>query len=373
MKLADLDAKKLLPLLDSLSAAIEEILLAGLTAASEATRKTLGVTFQEASRMRLLRLGANLRAANEEIGRFTRGEASFSKQRLSFFLSRSWLLSRGLAAAVRGADEQLFSRLMHTPTSRPLKHIRVVTMGVTKKHVKGSFCGFDFRLRTIGDADDLPAGQSLVWSCIFPLKPGVEIPPEGFLHLPQKQKFKPHLFLKGAVIEISNAAVALDDRGGGRLTFGEQTEVSEGDAFADWAPLFAWSPADAAKRLEQYQPGPFDLEIDLAEEVSLEGWEFTSPEWEPTSHKGQRLVSAGCQNTEFQLIYSETDEGRSVDAALQKLFERKRRPPLFGLMHYAACQLRVQPLTTLEKQMPRYLTISDKHVDRQALLAALKF
>lgn len=373
MKLADVDAKKLLPLLDSLSAAIEEILLAGLTAASEATRKTLGVTFQEASRMRLLRLGATLRVANEEIGRFTRNEAEFSKQRLSFFLGRAWLLSRGLSRAVRGADETLFERLMHVPASRPLGHARVVTMGVVKKHVKNAFCGFDFRLRTIEASDDLPAGQSLVWSCIFSLKPGVEIPPEGFLHLPQKQKFKPHVFLEGKVIEIAKAAVALDERGGGRLSLGEPSEVTVGDKFTAWEPLFRWHPESALEHVQGYRPGPFDLEIDLLEEVVLEDWSFASTEFDPASRLGQARVPVECQQAEFQLTYSESEEGSAVRSALEKLQKKKQRPPLFGLMHYAACQLVVQPLTVLDDEKPRYLTISEKDVDRKALLAALKF
>ena len=69
MTLAAKDRKALLPKLDRLVGAIEDLLLSGLTTASESTRKALGVTFQEASRMRLLRLGGTLRVANEELGR----------------------------------------------------------------------------------------------------------------------------------------------------------------------------------------------------------------------------------------------------------------------------------------------------------------
>ncbi|QDU55714.1 hypothetical protein [Aeoliella mucimassa] len=373
MKLADLDSKKVLPLLDSLTAAIEEILLAGLTAASQATHKTLGVSFQEASRMRLLRLGATLRVANEEIGRFTRNDAEFSKQRLSFFLGRAWLLSRGLATAVRNTDSALFERLMHTPVSQPLKQTRVITLGVTKKHVKDSFCGFDFRLRTLDDTPQLPRGQSLVWSCVFPLKPGNEIPPEGFLHLPQKQKFKPHLFLEGKIVEITSAMFALDDHGGGRLTMGEKTSVTAAKTYSDWPQHFAWDPSRAQQHLQQYRPGPFDLEIDLQEELMLDVWQFAEDSWQPATRKTQQLVPIVSHQTLFQLSYSDSPEGVSVKSALKKLHAKKDRPPLFGLMHYAACQLMVQPLTLLEGEKPRYLTISDKDVDRKALLAALKF
>lgn len=373
MKLADVDAKKLLPLLDSLSAAIEETLLAGLTAASDATRKTVGVTFQEASRMRLLRLGATLRVANEEIGRFTRNEAEFSKQRLSFFLGRAWLLSRGLARAVRGGDDALFARLMHVPASQPLGSVRVVTMGVVKKHVKNSFCGFDFRLRTIDDAGQLPAGTSLVWSCVFPLQPGAEIPPEGFLHLPQKQKFKPHVLLEGKVIHITDAVVALDERGGGRLSLGEASKVTLEGKFSDWPPLFEWNPQTALQHVDDHQPGPFDLEIDLQEEITLAEWEFVQEDEETTTRNAQELVPVMAHDTRFQFTYSEAEEGRAVKSSLEQMRKKKRKPPLFGLMHYAACQLMVQPLTALEGDKPRYLTISEKDIDRKALLAALKF
>ncbi|HEY7426317.1 MAG TPA: hypothetical protein VH682_18945, partial [Gemmataceae bacterium] len=97
MKLNPSDRRKLLPMLDKLAESVEELLLSGLTTASEATRQALGVSFQEASRLGLLRLGSTLRAANEELGRFTRDEAAFSRKRLSFFLNRAWLLSHGLS------------------------------------------------------------------------------------------------------------------------------------------------------------------------------------------------------------------------------------------------------------------------------------
>ena len=58
-------------------------------------------------------------------------------------------------------------------------------------------------------------GERLTWSVIFPIKPGVEIPAEGFLHLPQKQKFAPSLFLERQTILIRDAAVAEDESGGG--------------------------------------------------------------------------------------------------------------------------------------------------------------
>src|ERR1044072_1815370 len=101
MKLGAADQKKLLALLDELARAVEELFRTGLTTASQATRQTLPVSFQEASRLRLLRLGGTLRAANDELGRFTRNDPDFSRKRLCFFLNRAWLLSHGLARALR--------------------------------------------------------------------------------------------------------------------------------------------------------------------------------------------------------------------------------------------------------------------------------
>jgi hypothetical protein len=79
------------------------------------------------------------------------------------------------------------------------------------------------------------------------------------------------------------------------------------------------------------------------------------------------------RHAQMELEISDSSEGAALRAALQAIHKGKRRPPLFGLMHYAGCNLVVQPLTALEADGPRYLTISDKDIDRKALLAALKF
>ncbi len=370
MKLADVDPKKLLPLLESLAAAVEELLLTGLTTASEATRRTLYISFQEASRMRLLRLGSTLRVANEELGRFTGNDPEFSKRRLSFFLNRCWLLSQGLIRAVKQQDETAFAKLLHVPSQQSVKKLEVVTLGVAKKFVKNAFCGFDFRLRTLKATKELPAHASLVWSCIFPLKAGQNIPPEGFLHLPQKQKFNPHLLLQGKIVQIDSAMVARDDRGGGRLTLGEKSQVTKGNSFADWSSLLTWDVGPATERVRQYQPGPFDLEVELQEEVVLHDWEFL-PE-PPEQRGGQVVFRIVHRETVFDLIASTSDEGTALRAALKALVKKKVRPPLYGLLHYQMCRLVLQPLTAFGKE-PEHLMISDKHIDRKALLAALKF
>lgn len=371
MKLADVDQNKLLPMLDTLSGAIEQVLLSGLATASDATRRTLAVSFQEASRMRLLRLGSTLRVANEELGRFTRNEEEFSQKRLSFFLGRTWLLGRGLARAIREGDEAHFQQLLYVPPASAAPKLEVVTLGVAKKHVKDTFCGFDFRLRTIKNTQSIPAGMSVVWSCIFPLNPGVEVPPEGFLHLPQKQKFKPHIFLEGKSLKIEQAAIALDERGSGRLVLGEKSKVALGTKFTDWNHFEDWQPQPAIEAIANYQAGPFDLEIDLQEEVVLDDWSFMDNK--PQERDGYWAYDINYRDLSIELRASTSGEGDALRDELEQLAKAKKRPPLFGLMHYQMCRLVMQPLAVLEESGPRHLMISEKNVDKKALLAALKF
>ncbi len=141
------EKKQLLSLLEELGRAVEELILAGLTTASKSTVERIDLTFKEASRMRLLRLGSTLRIANEEISRFTTGSPLFSAKRLSFFLNRAWLLATGMRQAINDNDDAALDRLLATPPTEPVKRIAVVVMGVAKRVVPGAFASFDFRLR----------------------------------------------------------------------------------------------------------------------------------------------------------------------------------------------------------------------------------
>jgi hypothetical protein len=367
MKLADADRKKLLRLLEELARAVEDLLLSGLTTASEATRQALGVTFQEAARMRLLKLGSTLRVAGEELGRFTRNEPDFSAQRLSFFLNRAWLLSHGIARALRDGDDQAFDRLLWLPADEPVPRLEVVTLGVVKKVIRGAAVTFDFRLRLVKAAGARPAGFPLRWSCVFPIKPGTNVPAEGYLHLPQKQKFKAVEFLEPKVMVIEHAAVA-GDASGARISLGDKSKVTAGDDFKEWEQFLTWDPAAAATRIEGHTVGPLDLEIEMQEEVALTDWRLE----EPVERENGRLaypVLAG--NTHFEGVAPAGDEGTALKKALAELQKRKRRPPLFGLMHYERCRLALQPLTVFEKDGPKHLMISDEKLDRAELLRAL--
>lgn len=93
--------------------------------------------------MGLLRLGTTLRALNEEVARFTKNQAGFSRRRLSFFLNRSWVLTRALKNAIENNKADVFERLMLTPSASPVDLIDVVTIGVVKRSAT-SFVAFDF-------------------------------------------------------------------------------------------------------------------------------------------------------------------------------------------------------------------------------------
>ncbi|CAN5604396.1 hypothetical protein BH23PLA1_BH23PLA1_25100 [soil metagenome] len=366
------DRPKLRLTLDQLAEAVEDLLLGGLTTASEATRQTLHVAMQEAARFRLLRLGSSLRAAAEELGRFNRQDPSFSRRRLSFFLNRSWLLGRGIAHALQKGDASEFDRLTWTPSTQALPMVETVSLGAVKKVAAGSFVAFEFRLRATADADPIRAGQRLTWSTLFPVKPGVEIPPEGFLHLPQKQKFLPAIFLDKETLTIRDATVAIDDSGGGRIGLTEQSTVIAGPPFADWGRFLDWSPGPALERLGRQRPGPLDLETELQEEIVLRDYEIGPPE--DGDEPGQTLYPLKAGRLALQAVVGPAAEGKALRKNLEDLRKpRKARPPLFGLMHYERCRLVLQPLTTFGKDGPEYLTIAKEVVNKAALLKAMSF
>jgi hypothetical protein len=369
MKLDKGDRGKLQAMLAQLAGAVEELLLSGLTTASEATRQTLNVAFQEASRLRLLRLSSTLRVANEELGRYTRNEADFSRKRLNFFLNRAWLLTHGLARAMRDGDEAEVDRLLWVPPSEPVDRLEVVALGVVKK-VTPAFAAFEFRLRTLARAGRLAAGHRLMWSCVFPLRPGMDLPSEGFLLLPQKQKFTPKLFLEKRSVIIEKAAVALDEFGGGRISLGDQSTVAPGAAFEDWERFQTWDPAAALRRIEEHAPGPLDLDVEVQEEVVLRDWRCGD---RAERDDGAAVYPVTCGPITFDAIVSPGAEGAVLRKAMDGMRKKKRLAPLFGLLHYEKCRLLLQPLARFDEEGPAQLMLSDEKVDRAALLKMMKF
>lgn len=373
MKLSQVDQKKLSPLLDELTKAIEDLLLTGLTTASESTRQTLNVSFQEASRLGLLRLGGTLRVTCEELSRYTKNSADFSRQRFAFFLNRAWLISRGLSIALKESDDAEFERLSWTPSSVPIHQLEVVCLGVSKKVVPNAFCAFDFRLRVLdSDSAEIQAGHKLIWSAVFPVKAESSVPAEGYLQLPQKQKFKAIDLIQGKKIKITDAAVSTERMGSGRLTMLEKTTVYKGEAFDDWQRFLGnWEPLAALERMQSQPPGPLDLDIELQEEVILADWNVELPIEDGKDVRHTYPIRY--KNVIFRGVVPRGIDGDDLDESMQRLLTAKVPPPLFGLLHYERCRLTLQPLTIFGSAGPEFLNISKKNVDPAALLKILKF
>lgn len=369
IQLSSADTKTLLQLLEKLQRGVENLILAGLTAASDATRQTIDLAFREASRMRLLRLGSTLRVATEELGRFTRNEAEFSKQRLSFFLNRAWMLARGIGRAVQAGDQAGLARLAGAQGTTRVPRLEMVTLGVAKKFVPRTFCAFDFRLRPVGASAAELGHRPLIWSSVFPVKPDVEIPAEGYLHLPQKQKFKAVQLLEGKRIVLENVTLS-GDASPLRIQMGDDTKLTLGDPFGDWSSFGQWDPQAARRRLDRHEHHPLDLEVELQEEVLLDSWELGEPE--ARGRDGQLAYPLVYRGVVLEAVVSKGDEGDALRKSLEQLRTAKTRPPLFALMHYERCRLVCQPLALLESGGPKHLMLSTENIDRAKLLKALK-
>jgi hypothetical protein len=362
--------KQLLSLLDELSKAVEELLLAGLTAASKSTVERLDVSFKEASRMKLLRLGSTLRIANEEIVRFTSGSPQFSARRLTFFLSRAWLLASAMRRAIDAGDQTALDRLQVSPPAQPIEKLRLAVLGVGKRVVPGAFASFDFRLRALGAAGPLADREPLIWSCVFPLRKDLDLPTEAFLHLPQKQGFKPSLLLERKVVEVTKCAASPQSGSAARLVLGEASQLAAAEPFTDWGSLLHWDVSEAAARLEAHRPTPMDLEIELQEEVFLSDWR---PGKLRNTDEGYDLLPIESRSLPLEVRLDTGPSGVPVRGVLAKMAERKRRPPLYGIVHYESCRLFMQPLAALGKDGIEYLTVSPDKISQAELVKAMKF
>lgn len=363
--------KPLLPILDELLATIESVLLAGLTTSSKSTVERLDVSFKEVSRMRLLRLGATLRIVNEEVARFTGGSTQFSARRFSFFVGRTWWLATAMKRAIDAGDAAAFDRLMAAPAQVAADRVRVATLGVGKRVVAGAFAAFEFRLRAVAGSDEtIPPGEPMVWSCVFPMRQGLDLPAEAFLQLPQKQKFKPSLLLEKRVVEVTRCAVSRSPSAGARLVLTDASTVQAGDAYNDWASLWRWDVAGAARRLANHRTSPLDLEIELQEEVFLDPWDAGASPGDGESHD---VLAVSTESLPFRARIDHGPSGTPLRANLARLAKLKRRPPLFGVAHYESCGIVLQPLSVLRPDGPEYLTVSPDKISQAELVKAMKF
>ncbi len=364
-------ARAVLPGLKACTAAMEELVESGLTTASEGTLNTFAVTFQQAAKLKLLRLSSTLRNAHQELERFIRDDAVFSQSRLIFFLHRSWLLCRGLSDAIETKKQDQFDSLMRIPDSRPLAKTRVICLGVVKKVVPDQFCAFEFRLR------DVDSHRRSVWSTVFPIKKGVKVPAEGYLHLPQKQKFEASVFLQSKIVELTelHASEAID--GSDRLQLSPGSTAQTAEAFTQWGSFLQWNPANFLARIQSHPISPFDVDIELNDEAIFCDYRIGDPTENADAsrcvwplHVGEAVIDVSVSSS------AEGDAARAAIEALKSSIEQGAAPkPLFGLLYYSVGRLVFQPLSFFDKATERmnYLALSNDAIDKRVLLQALQF
>ncbi len=417
-RLAGADRERMQGLLDELGDEVERLLLGGMTTANDATREKLSMTLREVSRRRLLRLGATVSNVSREIERHLRHDSQFSARRLSFFIGRTWLLCRAMSRALREGDDVTFDRLAMDRQSERVEAVRVVTLGVAKKVVPGSFCAFDFRMRRL-DGDS--PGEPVAFTEMFPLKKGQQIPAESFLVIERGKKYRPSMLLEGKVVTFRDVDL-LRSSSGLRISRGRPDEagaVELGEVYEDWASLPAWDPSGARERVAAYEVDPVQMPNDLHEEVVLDGWTLAAPrkddsgaprrihpvKWSglvldgvvSNGAEGEALrknlermrkgslpagLGPGAAPTKKDAASSRTKKTRAKKTRAKKakagddVAAPARRAPvsegrLFGLLHYETCRFVLQPLALLTERGPIHLTTSPEGIDRKALLKNL--
>jgi len=364
-----IDASALVPVLEELAELVEGLVASGMTTASAATRQKLDAAFKEASRLKLLRLAASLRYVGDECGRFLADSGQFSARRLAFFLNRTWLIGRGLLDAIARDDRAALARLLWQPPSAPVAKVTLAVLGVHKRALLDGSAAFEFRTRVLADAPGVPRGTRLVWSCVFGAKKGV--PAEAFLHLPQAQKFMPKILLEPTEIYVTDAAVSLDEHGGGRLLLGPKSTVKAGAKVKTWEA--GWDPAAAAARIKGHAISPLDLEVELHEEVVLADWEIAAPE-ESERRPEHAIYPITAGGRSYEAIASRGADGEALRTALDAFRKRgAKRPPLFGIVHYEMARLVLQPLAALGDAGPTHLMIAADNIDLASLMKTLDF
>jgi hypothetical protein len=364
------DPKGALGLLDELAQIVENLVRTGLTAATPATRVKLEASFKEASRRKLLRLGASLRYVNEEIGRFLADDGSFAVRRYAFFLHRSWLLAKGTRLGLSKKDDRLVASLSAGAAAapKPVGTLEVVTLGVNKR-ASSVVCSFEFRLRVTKSPKASLDGKSLVYSVVYARKAGV--PAEAYLHLPQPQKFAAKIFRDRNALEVTDAAVIPDARAG-RLVLGAKSTVTQCAAFDRWSDCTSWDPVAIAARATAQIPTPLDLAIELQEEVVLEHWELVAAPAGSSADTNGEPAWIQAPGLLLLLGLPQGEDGAEARKKLVKVAKKKKnRPPLFGTVHAEFGRLVFAPLSVLTEDGPEHLMLSDENVNLAALVGSL--
>jgi hypothetical protein len=360
---------------DELVRAVEELLRTGLVSATEATRAKLDATFKEASRHKLLRIGASLRYVNEEVGRYLADDGTFVARRFGLFLHRAWLLARGFAHALRSQNRATAQRLAMGAGggARSIKKIEVVTLGVLKR-VVSTACTFDFKLRVVGggaDCRDL-LGRTVTWSFVFARKTA-SVPAEAYLHLPQVQKYVPSLLLEPKHVVVENCALTSDERGNLRMALGPPSTVSAGAPVTDWAALYQWNVASAHARVVSQNVSPLDLAVETQEEVMLAQWSATLDQDRCSDERTVfRVAPNGGDAATFDAVVANGVDGVELKAALtDAAASTTARLPLYGVCYAENGRMTLLPLSYLTVQGPQHLMWSPEHIDVASLMKTL--
>ncbi|MBA3395987.1 MAG: hypothetical protein H0T89_25370 [Deltaproteobacteria bacterium] len=361
----------LVPVLEELARTVEGLVGSGLTTASTATRQKLDASFKEASRLKLMRLATSLRYVGDELDRFLGDSDQFSARRFVFFLTRTWLIGRGLLEAIREDDQVALGRLLLSSPAMPVRALRLAVIGVHKRALLDGSAAFEFRMITLDEQGSVPRGARLAWSCVFGKKPGV--PAEAFLHLPQAQKFTPKLLLDRTEILVTDAAVSLDEHGSGRLMLGPKSTVKPGKKLVDWDGLVHWDRERVAARWRGHPISPLDLEIELQDEVIVTDYHLGAPVPNPYRPE-QQVFPLAAAGLELDAVCSTGPDGGELMTTLKAFAKPKAaRPPLYGLMHVEMGRLVFQPLTVFGDDGPEYLMISGEKIDLASLMKTMDF
>lgn len=356
--------------------AIEELLLSGATTASEATQRTLGMAFEQAAQVGLLRLGASLRIVLEELKRLNSDPERFSTSRLAFFIDRCWLLAKGTLKALQEDDQQALVRLTAPTQTIAAKGLKLATAGVLKRHVPGAFSAFEFRLRllqptALADGTQLQAGAALQWSFVVPAKAGHDFPAEAFLSMRQKQGFSPSDLLAKKVISIDHCHLSAGQPM--RINLGPESKLTQlkDEPPVDWRQLVVWQPERWLQRLREHRPDPLEMPIELSEDLVLSDWrlqgDFQASQL-PGRELSERSVTLIALNMRWRLGIARGE--KKLEQALRKAAKADPQPALYANAHVELGEAVLTPLALLADE-PAYITIAKPDYDRAAMVRLL--
>ena len=360
--------KQLLIALKQVCKEIEVLIETGMPTASDSTIKKFDQAFKQLSSMGLMRLGSNLRLLNQEIQRYVIQDNDFSARRLSFFLNRCWLMCQGLVDALNRQDNALWQSLSFSQETKHFEQLTFITLGVSKKMVSGVFAAFEFRLRIIDTTHEL-ADKLCIFSLIFPLKKGQKVHPEAYLEFEQKQGYRPKRLLSD-VFNMDKVVVSYETHQRVRINLLPDAQVTFFQPAIEqenFDALMCCDPVLAKQQLIDYQPSPFDLEIDLQTEVLLLNWQMSDLREDP-GFPDRFVIDIGAAGVDYLALISKSEEGEALLLALQGLVNSDLHPPLFALMHYELGQRIIQPLSLVTDKGLTHLMLGQDKTDYKALL-----